>query len=128
MPKVVIHSVPLSDESNLRKMPIYEYQCKNCGTKHSDLRSLEQIDAPISCPKCQELGSKRLVSKFKMGRDENQRIDSALDKLNGADSETEIGNSISEIGKAMDDDIHEDLEAIYESEVSEGNSKEWDDL
>jgi putative FmdB family regulatory protein len=42
-------------------MPIYEYQCKDCGNR---LEALQKIsDAPLQeCPACHQLGLTKLVS------------------------------------------------------------------
>jgi putative FmdB family regulatory protein len=42
-------------------MPIYEYQCKQCGHRADKLQKMD--DAPFTqCPACQQDGFERLVS------------------------------------------------------------------
>jgi putative FmdB family regulatory protein len=42
-------------------MPIYEYRCSSCGSKHEALQKLS--DAPLSvCPSCQKSTLTKLVS------------------------------------------------------------------
>lgn len=43
-------------------MPIYEYQCMDCGQKFEQIRSMKDADAPIKCEQCQGLKTKRLLS------------------------------------------------------------------
>jgi putative FmdB family regulatory protein len=43
-------------------MPIYEYQCGDCGVKFDALRSMSQADAPIACEGCSGNNTKRKVS------------------------------------------------------------------
>ncbi|MFC1970627.1 FmdB family zinc ribbon protein [Chloroflexota bacterium] len=45
-------------------MPIYEYECKNCGERFELLRSIKDNDNDIRCPKCNKEFPKRLLSSF----------------------------------------------------------------
>ncbi|MBI4234462.1 MAG: zinc ribbon domain-containing protein [Chloroflexi bacterium] len=42
-------------------MPIYEYQCPQCGRQFELRRSYQEIDTPAPCPQCGGQG-KRLLS------------------------------------------------------------------
>jgi putative FmdB family regulatory protein len=41
-------------------MPLYEYECRNCGTKFEVLRSFSQADDPTCCPHCSKESVTRL--------------------------------------------------------------------
>ncbi|NLC12867.1 MAG: zinc ribbon domain-containing protein [Chloroflexi bacterium] len=43
-------------------MPIYEYQCQDCGKKFELLRSFSQADAQTKCQSCGTDQVKRLLS------------------------------------------------------------------
>jgi len=43
-------------------MPIYEYQCVDCGERFDALRSMSKADAPIGCENCDSLQTTRKVS------------------------------------------------------------------
>ncbi|MBP8996776.1 MAG: zinc ribbon domain-containing protein [Anaerolineaceae bacterium] len=43
-------------------MPIYEYQCQDCGYKFDALRSIKDADSPLPCTKCQSGQTVRLLS------------------------------------------------------------------
>ena len=45
-------------------MPIYEYQCINCGENFEILRRLSDKDSEVKCPKCNKKGVKRVFSTF----------------------------------------------------------------
>jgi putative FmdB family regulatory protein len=45
-------------------MPIYEYECTNCGERFELLRSIADSDEEIKCPKCERKSPKRVVSMF----------------------------------------------------------------
>lgn len=45
-------------------MPVYEYYCRTCSTKHDRLRSMSEADDPTTCPHCGETNSVRALSVF----------------------------------------------------------------
>ena len=44
-------------------MPLYEYQCTQCGEEFEQMRSVHQAMEPITCPKCGGV-AERLFSSF----------------------------------------------------------------
>ncbi len=48
-------------------MPLYEYNCFECGKSFSELRGFSQIDKKIDCPNCRSHSTERLVSSFSLG-------------------------------------------------------------
>ncbi|UCG52227.1 MAG: zinc ribbon domain-containing protein [Candidatus Latescibacterota bacterium] len=47
-------------------MPLYEYKCENCQGVFSELRSMSEREAPITCPDCGGEG-KIIFSTFAQG-------------------------------------------------------------
>lgn len=45
-------------------MPIYEYNCKDCGHHFDALRSMKDADQPIKCKKCFNEHTIRTLSVF----------------------------------------------------------------
>jgi putative FmdB family regulatory protein len=45
-------------------MPIYEYNCKDCGHHFETLRSMKDADQPIKCKKCMSEATTRALSVF----------------------------------------------------------------
>jgi putative FmdB family regulatory protein len=45
-------------------MPLYEYQCDNCGEKFEVRRPIHASDEPAPCPNCESTDAKRQVSLF----------------------------------------------------------------
>jgi len=43
-------------------MPIYEYECQNCGEIFEKLQSIKEPD-PVACIKCEQGPIRRLISK-----------------------------------------------------------------
>jgi putative FmdB family regulatory protein len=43
-------------------MPIYEYQCPECGERFSLLRPIRAMDEPAPCPRCRSHEARRVLS------------------------------------------------------------------
>lgn len=43
-------------------MPIYEYNCKKCGTDYEQVRSFADMDKRRACPNCSSRSTQRKVS------------------------------------------------------------------
>jgi len=43
-------------------MPIYEYKCRECGTRFEALRSMKDADASIGCQQCASSNTVRVLS------------------------------------------------------------------
>lgn len=48
-------------------MPIYEYQCRQCGHSFELLRSMKDADSKTECPKCHSMEIERQFSAFAAG-------------------------------------------------------------
>ncbi len=48
-------------------MPIYEYQCPQCGEKFELRRSIADSDSDTECPKCGATEARRVLSLFATG-------------------------------------------------------------
>jgi len=45
-------------------MPLYEYQCKDCGFLFDALRPIKDADIPITCKQCESEHTERQISVF----------------------------------------------------------------
>lgn len=45
-------------------MPIYEYECKDCGERFELHRKTTDSDSEIRCPKCGKKQPRRILSTF----------------------------------------------------------------
>ena len=45
-------------------MPIYEYKCEECGTKHDFLHKSTTNLGEVTCPECNSKKNKKLFSSF----------------------------------------------------------------
>ena len=66
-------------------MPLYEYRCKSCGREFTELSGVVSDSQAPSCTACGSQELEKLVSRFRAGRDETQRVVSATDALEATD-------------------------------------------
>ena len=97
-------------------MPLYEYRCKSCGQKFAELSGVVADAHPPACTACRSQDLERLVSAFRAGRDETQRVESATDALERTDPDDAqaVGEAVSDVGRAMDDDISSEMGEMFE--------------
>ncbi len=48
-------------------MPLYDYNCKDCGSGFTELRRTSEMDSPICCPECGSMETRRSLSCFSVG-------------------------------------------------------------
>lgn len=103
-------------------MPIYEFRCQDCRAKFAVLVGMTAETHDEACPKCGSKSIERLVSRFARVRSEDDRIDELADRLETMgepDSPAEMRRLAREMGKAMDDDMADEMEEMFESDMAE---------
>lgn len=101
-------------------MPIYEYRCSACQAKFSLLIGMVAEPDEEVCPKCGANEISRLVSKFRRGRTEDDRLDELADRvevMGEPESVGEMRDFVKEMGRASDDDYGDDLEEMFEADM-----------
>jgi putative FmdB family regulatory protein len=58
---------------NLKKMPIFEYRCKACQSHFEEIRKVSEKDEKAPCPKCASPETERLLSRFAVSGQGDQR-------------------------------------------------------
>ena len=104
-------------------MPIYEYKCGDCGAKCQLLLGVVQMETPQECPTCGSIRLNKLVSRFRVGRNEDARVDELADRfdtMGEPDSPASMRQLVREMGKAMDEDVADDMEEMFESDMESG--------
>ncbi len=48
-------------------MPLYEYQCRTCGTNFEMLRRIQDSDRDVQCPECDSDEVQQVLSTFATG-------------------------------------------------------------
>lgn len=73
------------------------------------------------CPHCQSTDTTKLVSRFARVRNEDDRMDEMADRLElmgEPDSPHEMRSLMKEMGKAMDEDVSEEMEELFEADMA----------
>jgi len=73
------------------------------------------------CPKCGSRDAEKLVSRFRHGRTEDDRIDEIADRLEimgEPESPSEMRQIVRDMGKAMDEDLSDEMEEMFESDMA----------
>jgi putative FmdB family regulatory protein len=103
-------------------MPVYEYRCLKCKKRYSALVGMTAEDSEATCPACGGNEAERLVSRFARVRSEDDRLDAIADHLETMgepESPNEMRHLVRELGKALDDDVSDEMEEVFEAEMAE---------
>ena len=115
-------------------MPIYEYRCKDCG-KISEFLLIRTDDAAkIECKRCKSTKLSRVLSRVRVIRSEESRMESLADpsKWGGLDENDpkSMAKFMKKMGKELGEDMDmnmDEMEQAIEEEMSskpEGEAEE----
>ena len=110
-------------------MPIYEYECRDCGLIQSFLVLKPEEESSLSCKRCKEKNLSRVMSRFAVHQTESQRL-SDLDtgKTHGEEFYKDNRN-VGLWAKKRAKEMGVDLGPQYEESVEKARSgKLFDDL
>lgn len=100
-------------------MPIYEFVCQTCGKRFSELLSVSWSLDDVVCA-CGSHSVCKVVSSFRRGRSEDEKIDEISDRVSNLSEDTsgtEMEAMMREVGKALDEDASEDLAQAFEMDM-----------
>ena len=112
-------------------MPIYEYRCDDCG-KISEflLIKSEEILMP-QCKKCKSKNMSRVLSKVRVIRSEESRMESLADpsKWGGLDERDpkSMAKWMKKMGKEMGEDMGEDIDQMVDEALQEETGSKSDE-
>jgi putative FmdB family regulatory protein len=71
-------------------MPVYEFQCQNCGKKFEIVATLAEKEAGLdpTCPKCDRQGARQVFSRFTL--------------LTGSKTDEDFGEGLDDMGAGSD--------------------------
>ena len=100
-------------------MPIYEYRCHNCRRRVSILwRTFAEAETGMArCPRCGGEQLTRLVSKVRLVRSEESRLDDLADPSSFGDLDENDPRSIARWMRKMGDEVGEDMGPEFEEVV-----------
>jgi len=102
-------------------VPVYEYRCESCSKKFQALVGMVAGPTDERCPHCGSLAVTKLVSRFARYRNEDDRIDEIADRFESMgepDSSAEMREAVREMGKAMDDDVSDEMEEMLDADLA----------
>lgn len=107
-------------------MPIYEYRCQNCRRRVSVFwRSFSEAENGQSvCPRCQSTDLHRLVSRVRVIRSEDSRMDDMSDFSDLPDLDENDPKSLGRWMRKMSGEMGEDLGPEFDEVVGRLESGE----
>lgn len=105
-------------------MPVFEFRCAACGKKYQTLVGMTAEPDVLACPNCGAQRGTKLVSRFARYRTEDDRIDEVADRLEAMGEPESAGGMrdlVRDMGKAMDDDMADEMEEMLESDMGTGD-------
>ncbi|MEP0764926.1 MAG: hypothetical protein HRF45_00070 [Fimbriimonadia bacterium] len=103
-------------------MPLIEFLCRRCGHRFSQLLGVTADSQVEPCPKCGSTDLVRAVSRFRPARSEEDRLDELADRIETMgepESPREMRELAREMGKALDDDMSDEMEEMLETDAGE---------
>ncbi len=90
-------------------MPIYEYRCLDCGRKLSVFWRSRHDVKPVNCRRCGSDRMVRIVSRVRLVRSEESRLDDLTDEAMLADLDENDPRSLGRWMRRMSQELGEDL-------------------
>jgi len=105
-------------------MPIYEYRCENCG-KISEFLLIKTDDhAAIQCKRCQGKKMSRVLSKVRVIRSEESRMESLADPSKWGDLDEKDPKSMAKLMKRMGKEFGEEMGEMNMDEMEQAIEEE----
>ena len=106
-------------------MPIYEFECRDCGRKTTALVMVRERIGEVRCRKCGSANLERLYSRFASPKSEETRLESLADPsaLGNVDENDpkSVARWMKRMGKEMGEELGgDDFEQALEEEMAEG--------
>lgn len=107
-------------------MPIYEYRCHNCQRRVSIWwRTFSEAETGTAhCPRCGGEELSRLVSRVRIVRSEESRLEDLADPSSFGDLDENDPRSIARFMRKMGDEVGEDMGSEFEEVVDRLESGE----
>jgi putative FmdB family regulatory protein len=113
-------------------MPIYEYRCEDCGKISEYLLIKADENFVPQCKRCKSKKMSRVLSKVRVVRSEESRMESLADPSKWGDLDEKDPKSMAKMMKRMGKELGEDMgdmdESFEEAFEEEMTSKSKEDL
>lgn len=111
-------------------MPIYEYRCHECRKKFELLILSTEKSSPVQCVHCESKNVERLISRVRVIRSEESRLESLADPSKMSFDENDprsVAKWVKKIGKEAGEDIGDDTVDQMVEEAMQKKSKTQQD-
>ncbi len=99
-------------------MPTYEYRCTNCSKRVSIYLSYEEYGrTPVQCPACGSSNLQRLISRVRVARSEDSRLESLSDPSGWGDIDEDDPRSVARLMRKMGEEMGEELPPEFDEVV-----------
>lgn len=104
-------------------MPLFEYRCADCQKRFTLLVGMSAEATALECPHCKSAQVSKLISRPAKFRTEQGRVDEIADRIDtvGEDS-AEMSGLIRDLGHAMDEDMADELEELYDADMTDSTA------
>ncbi|MBI4477652.1 MAG: zinc ribbon domain-containing protein [Acidobacteria bacterium] len=106
-------------------MPIYEFECLDCGRKTTALVLSRERIGDVRCRKCGSGRLEKLFSRFASPKSEEARLDALSDPSSFGDLDendpASMARWMKKMGKEMGEDFGDDLDEAVEEELASGS-------
>jgi putative FmdB family regulatory protein len=105
-------------------MPIYEYRCEDCG-KISEFLFIKTDEVFVpQCKRCKSQKMSRVLSKVRVIRSEESRLESLSDPSKWGDLDEKDPKSMAKWAKRMGKELGEDADGMVDEMVDEALEEE----
>lgn len=99
-------------------MPSYDYRCLDCRKRSAIWQSYADYGRqPVACPHCGGTNLKRLISRVRVLRSEDSRLDSLADPSEWGDVDENDPRSMARAMRRMGQEMGEDMPAEFDEVV-----------
>lgn len=99
-------------------MPTYEYLCLDCRKKVGIYQTYEEYGkVPVHCPHCQGQNLRRLISRVRIARSEESRLEDLADPDAWGDFDEEDPRALARMMRKMSRELGEEMPPEFEEVV-----------
>lgn len=118
-------------------MPLFEYSCRACDKQFTFLSGVVSQNDEARCPRCDSADLQKLMSRFRRGRSDDERLESVAEKMETRDLDDarvarhfarEMGREIeSETGESFGDELESLIDEATRDDSFGSNANNRDD-
>lgn len=99
-------------------MPTYDFICTDCGQRFDIFLSYSEYGAKkVQCPHCNSLNVRRRMTRVRIAKSEESRMDSLADEsaLDGLEDDPKaLGRMMKKMGKEMGEDLPPEFDDVVD--------------